>query len=294
MHYRLGAAKPLRKTVPVIATGEIDAAIACLKSGGHDPKAIHSARKHFKKVRALLALVQTSARGHRAKTTQKLIASAARKLASSRDAHVAVGAAEDLAKDCETAANARAFSDLISFLKARRDRIEESFDRSGFKAVFGELGKARASAAKLDLSGTRMDDLSGPALSIYRQGRQAMKDALKSGDNEALHNWRKLTQRHWRHMLLLRETWPGAKRRIALAERLSSVLGRHNDLAVLHRTILDNRIVFGSRSDVNMLCRCIERMQAELSSKAGILGGQLYAEKAKPFARRLAVRARSL
>ncbi len=288
MHYRLSMAKPLRDAVAGIVAGELGAAHERLKSADRDHAAIHSARKHFKKIRALLCLVEPAERGNKAKATKKLIASAARSLASSRDAYVVIGAAEALEKTCEGSPNARAFSDLLSFLRARRDRVEENLNHAGLGTVLNDLEKAKASLEKLDLRGAKMSDLLDSASGTYRKGRHAMKAALTDGSAEALHDWRKAVQRHWRQTLLLKEVWPKeAKARIALARLLSDVLGLHNDLTVLNETILANRIVFRSPGDVRMLCRCIEKKQADLLGEAASLGGRLYSEKAKLFAKRL-------
>jgi len=289
MHYRLSVAKPLQEAVPAIAADQLDAAIARLKSADHDNTAVHSARKHFKRARALLGLVAPAERGKNAQASQKLIASAAHMLSASRDAQVAIGAAGILEKDFSAGNNASAFFDLTSFLAARRDRAEEKFNSAGLGEVLSELEKAKASLKKIDLRAATMGDLLGCACATYRLGRRAMKKALTSREDEAAHDWRKLTQRHWRHMLLLKDWWPKeAKARIALARRLSEILGQHNDLAVVQKTILANRVAFRSRADVKLLCRCIEKKQQELLRQAALRGERLYAEKPKAFARLLA------
>jgi CHAD domain-containing protein len=291
MHYRLSAGKPLQEAVPAIAADQLDAAIARLKSAGHDHTAVHTARKHFKRARALLGLVAPAARGNKIKASQKLIASAARMLASSRDAQVAIAAAEALTKDFGAGRNARTFSDLTSFLVARRDRVEEKLSHAGLEPVLKNLEKAKRSLSRLDLRGIKMGDLLESACATYRQGRHSMKDALDTGAGEAVHDWRKLAQRHWRHMLLLKDAWPKeAKARIALARRLSGILGQHNDLAVMREIILTNRIVFRSPDDVKMLCGCIDKKQTQLLSEAASQGERLYAEKPKAFGKRLDVK----
>ncbi|MGO8953887.1 MAG: CHAD domain-containing protein [Rhodomicrobium sp.] len=288
MHYRLSANMPLQAVVPAIAANQLDAAVARLRYADHGHTAIHCARKHFKRARALLGLVEPAAPGKNLKASRKLITSAAHMLASSRDAQVAIDAAQDLVKEFGAGRNARAFSDLTSFLIARRDRVEEKLNRAGIDAVLGELEKAKDSLSKLDLRRAKMSDLLDSACATYRKGRHAMKDALKTGGDEAIHSWRKLAQQHWRHMLLLKDAWPKeAKARVAQARRLSGVLGQHNDLAVMREIILTNRIVFRSPDDVKMLCRCIEKKQAQFLSEADSEGGRLYAEKPKAFGKRL-------
>ncbi|MBI4725275.1 MAG: CHAD domain-containing protein [Rhodomicrobium sp.] len=288
MHYRLSVAQPLKDAVPAIAGGQLDAAIARLKSAHRDHTAVHAARKHFKRARALLVLVEPAARGKKVKAGQELITSAARMLAASRDAQVAASAAEELKKEFGAGSRARAFSDLISFLKARSSQAGEKLNHAGLITVLDEIEKAKASLSKLDLRGAQMSDLLDAASGSYRRGRRAMKPALETGSSEALHSWRKLVQRHWRHMLLLQEVWPeDAKRRIALARHLSDTLGSYNDLSVLRGTILGNTGVLGSPSDMKMLCRCIGKKKEQLLSKAASRGERLYAEKPKAFASRL-------
>lgn len=295
MLYRLSVAKPLQEAVPAIAADQLDAAIARLKSADHDDKAVHSARKHFKRARALLGLVAPAAHGKKAKDCQKFIASAARMLSASRDARVAIGAAAVLEKDCSAHENASAFADLTSFLVARRDRTEEKFSNAGLGEVLGELEKAKASLKKIDLRDARMGDLLDSACATYRLGRRTMKTALANRQDKVMHDWRKLTQRHWRHTLLLKELWPKeAKARTALARQLSEILGQYNDLAVVREAILANTAAFRSPADVKGLCQCIDEKQAKLLRQAASSGARLYAEKSKAFARRLGAYSKAL
>ena len=58
--------------------------------------------------------------------------------------------------------------------------------------------------------------------------------AAEVGDDEAVHDWRKAVQRHWRHMLLLREAWPEYfEARAAEAKEVSELLGLAQDLTLL-------------------------------------------------------------
>jgi CHAD domain-containing protein len=288
MRYRLSTAKPLQKVIPEIVAGQLDAAIACLNGANGDPGAVHAARKHFKRTRALLSLVEPAVQGTGARTGRKRLAGTARKLASSRDAQVAVDTAEALEKEYGAGAPPRAFSDLISFLKARRDRAEERLDDGSRKLVTGEVKRIKASLLKLGLRGAAMSDLLASASKTYRAGRRAMKEALEAGGGEPLHEWRKLAQRHWRHTLLLTDVWPEeAKARASLARRLCDLLGQYNDLTVMHETIRANRVAFRGESDVKLLYDCIEAKQKRLLKKAASRGSRLYAEKPKAFARRL-------
>ena len=211
-------------------------------------------------------------------------------LSASRDAQVAVGAAEALEKEFG-ARRSRLFADLKAWLRARRDLAEEKLAHSQLECALEELAKAKESLAKLDLKRAGIEDLLKSASKTYRRGRHAMKAALAaSEDDEALHTWRKQVQRHWRHTLLFAQAWPKeARARTKLARKLSNDLGQHHDLAVLREMILANRAAFRSARDVRTLCACIKAQQAELVSEAASRGECLYAEKPKAFLKRLRI-----
>ncbi len=288
MNYRISVAQPLVESVPAIGAAQLDAAIARLKSSNVDHGAIHAARKHFKRTRALLDLIKPAAESGALKTSRKHLSAAAQTLAASRDAQVAVGAAEALEKEFGTKRNSRAFCDLASRLRARRERVDERLNRAGLDEALKDLKKAKADLFKLDLRRVTMSSLLQSASETYRRGRHAMKKAFETGEEEHLHAWRKHVQRHWRHMRLLKAAWPAeAKARMVLVRSLADVLGTHHDLAMLREIILADRDVFNSAGDAKVLCRCIDRKQASLSGEAASLGQRLYSEKPKAFLKRL-------
>ncbi len=288
MDFRLSMSQPLKEAVPAIAASQLDAAIERLRSWDHDDTAIHEARKHFKRTRALLGLISPIAGGKKAKTSGKLIASAAKMLSANRDAQVVRAAAESLLEDLIDRGGAKAYADLISLLRARRDRVVEKFNESDVQRVIEEVERAKASVTGLDLGRASMGSLIESAANTYRQGRRAMKAALKAGEEEPFHEWRKLTQRHWRQMMLLYETDPKeAAKRIKLAQFVSDHLGLHHDLSLLREIILSNSMAFSHPNDVKMLCRSIDKRQAALLKQASRRGRRLYQMKPKVFAKRL-------
>jgi CHAD domain-containing protein len=291
LQYRLTATIPLQKAIPRIAAGEIGAAMNCLGDAGTGSAGVHAARKHFKKARALLSLIEPVSNGSVAKRSRRRLARAARKLAATRDAEAAVAAAEKLEREYGNGTNAQAFAGLVSFLKARRDRAGEQ--RQPRQAVIKELKEIRNGVAKLDMADARLADLAGPAAKTFRQGKRGMKTALASGKSEAFHEWRKLAQRHWRQLLLLQEIWPGdAKDRIEKIRRLSDILGQYNDLSVMRETIQANRAAFSSAADMKTLNRVIDAKQGKLKKKAAKWGKRLYCDKPKPLGHKLRARAK--
>lgn len=93
---------------------------------------------------------------------------------------------------------------------------------------------------------------------------------------------------HRYHVRMLRGLWePAIEVRRAELKRLSDLLGDDHDLAVLHRTMLDEPERFDRGGDVQMLAGLIETSRSELQAAARPLGRRLYAEKPKALVRRL-------
>lgn len=288
MAYRLSVAKPLERTIPAIVSEQIDEAIANLESIANNDKAVHAARRNFKRIRALLDLVKDESPGKTGKAGQKRFASIARKLAGARDAQIAYQAAAALEKKYGSAETAAVFADVKSWLQARRDRQEQRLGANAVDAVLVQLREVRADFDTFELQRTKIEDLLKAVRQTYRGGRAAKQIALESGEETAIHDWRKLVQRHWRHMVLFRNAWKAEiKARIALASELSDVLGTHHDLTVLRDAIIIDGTAVISQDGAQILCRFIEKKQRRLARKAAILGERLFAEKPKAFLKRL-------
>jgi len=287
--YILNLAEPLNQAVPSIASEQLDAALARLTSADQDESAIHAARRHFKRTRALLELVKRVDKGPATRNAHKLLSSAGKMLSESRDAQVAVDAAETLRQDFADGSNDRLFDDLESWLRERHRQAQQQAASETIRNAIEEIAKAKASLSTLDFGDAAVKDLLASASHTYKRGRRAMKTALASEDSEDIHEWRKQAQRHWRQTALLKMAWPkDADARAKLAKKLSDALGLHHDLAVLRDMIMENRAVFRSPADVKALCSFIERKQDDILKDAEKRGERLYAEKPKAFHARLA------
>ncbi|ADP70827.1 CHAD domain containing protein [Rhodomicrobium vannielii ATCC 17100] len=288
MNYRLNLFDLLSQSVPAVGCEQLDAALERLMTADHDETAIHAARRHFKRTRALLDLVKSVDKGDAARSSQKLLSGAGKLLSASRDAQVAVGAAETLREEFADASHERLFSDLSSWLQARHEHVLERAVSENIGNAIAEVAKAKACLSQFDFGDASAKDLLAASARTYKRGRREMKKALASEHAEDLHEWRKQVQRHWRQTLLLRTAWPKeAKARAKLAKTLSDALGLHHDLAVLREMIEQNRAVFRTPADVNTLLLFIEEKQASLLADAKERGEHLFSEKPKGFHARL-------
>ncbi len=280
MKFLLPGGIPPKRSIPALAGSEIDAARALLAAPEVAPEAIHEARKHFKRVRALLELARAAGGDGEIKQLRRTVADAGRELAAMRDARVVGAAAKAMQKVCTSPKQAPAFADLVCWLRARSDRLEESAGVTSAKAALQHLDSAKSELGLIALDKVDRRALLKAANRTYKRGRRAMAVALKSSKDEALHEWRKQVQHHWRQTDLLREAWgKPAKKRIALARDLSDSLGEHHDLSLLKGTIIANGAVFERPGELETLCQAIDKKKRALAASAARMGRKLYAER---------------
>jgi CHAD domain-containing protein len=293
MAYRLSLDVPVAESIRGIATEELDRAATMLETPGKFSRSVHNARKSFKRVRAVLHLARPLLKPKHFKRADRAVAGVARNLSGTRDAQVLLDTARALqahTTDPDPDPDPALFAHLISWLQARRDRAEESFGPAAMQEALDAIRGLRPELEGLPLEDAAFEALLASARQTYAQGRAFMRDVLDSGDDERCHDWRKLVQRHWRHMALFQEAWPAeAKARMRLARDLAGALGAHHDLSILRAAIFENAALFPRRRDVVRLGKLTSARQAHLLSEAAILGERLYAEKPKAFFHRMGV-----
>ncbi len=247
-------------------------------------EAIHGARKDLKKLRTLLRLLRRELPKDVYAAEYRRYRKAGRLLSPLRDAEVKLETLEILAASAP---------DLPTSAVESWRRILER-DREAAGDTVSDRA-AEAEAARLVEAGRAgIDDWDvrdswkaiGPGLDrAYRRGRRQMRAARDGGGEEAWHEWRKRAKDLWYAYLLLAGAWPGALEATAEeAHRLSEMLGDHHDLALLRGDLHERRL--GSEG-TRQLEEAIEERQGQLARQALDLGGRLYAERPKDFARRL-------
>lgn len=266
-------------------------------SGASDPLAdpIHDARKRFKKLRALVALVRTDLGAARAKALDRRFRDAGRHLSALRDAGVLTGTLAAL----EAASPERGAKK--AFRSARKGLAAQGQDALAPEAVLEGLAAALEVLQGLeeDLAGWPLTDrwkaLSPNLKRTYKGGRRALVQAYAApngrgtdGGDERFHTWRKAVKRLWYHLRLLHPLWPEVLAvHAAQAGALADLLGEENDLAVLSRTLQAEPERFGGAASVQALLELSSYRRHALRASAYPLGRRLYAEGPQPFVERL-------
>jgi CHAD domain-containing protein len=217
----------------------ITQAISVLSEPSEGPnEAVHTARKAFKRLRALYRLVQADAPAFRASENARF-RDIARGLSATRDATALVETTSYLEQHARSDRELEALSLVTKMLMQRRDRIVT--DNTGIDAnISAAIRECEAGLCALEA-------LSLPARKkavakqIGRAWRKQRKAAIKAiahcradASGEHFHELRKCGQTYWMHLSLLRRLWPSAMRaKSADAKQLVDLLGHEHDLSIL-------------------------------------------------------------
>jgi hypothetical protein len=279
--YRLRAGEPLAAEVRRVATEELGAAIAELRTAGATGDgAVHRARRHIKKGHALFRLARPSlTRRHRA--SHERFNALERLLAPFADAEAAVEALNRLVD---------AYPDELSphLMHVARSRLVERWRRAGRRAdATGALPQSmkllRIQRSRVRLWQLGVDGLAAlePGLrEIVRRSRKAMAQALGHGSSDNFYYWRRRVKDHWLQLRLLEGTCDDRLADFeAGLEALDGALGEYHDSRLLQRAVV--RTATLSRVDRAHLLRLSRRYGADRRRRAVHLGAQLYDESAE-------------
>lgn len=294
MAYRLSIEDDVASGVRACAREQLAGAAARLERADDDPvTAVHEARKHLKKTRALLRLARPALGTRAYRAENDALRDVGLALSGARDADVLVQTVERLAEHAAGRLPADAFAQLRDALAT-----EAAGGRADGRAapVLGAAIEAlRAAELRVEswpLEDAGWDDVLDGVTRAYARGREAFAVARAEPTAESLHAWRKRAKDLWYHQRLLAPAWPGVLNAQAEeAHLLSELLGDDHDLAVLAERLAahDGAAPLGPAADAQRdeLRALVAHRSEELRAAATRLGRRVYAEKPKAFARRI-------
>jgi prefoldin subunit 5 len=268
MSYRIRPDRALDDEVHAAAAQQLGKAIATLTDrpeGLHE--AVHTARKHIKRVRALYRLVARRAPEFQQQENDRL-RQMARTLSSVRDATALIEAGRHLHETATSEDEAQALARVIDVLTARRDRLSETETDLEEKAA-GAVATCREALEAL--KATSFDSGRRETARLFqkswrRTGRKAamaLSECHAEAHTDQFHDLRKRSQDCWMHHALLRDIWPAAMHAKQLeAKALVDVLGRYLDLSMLSEvTDREPHLFNGSDDRARLLEAIISRQQ---------------------------------
>ena len=278
---KLDPRKPLAHTVPELARHHLAAAAEQLEEQriGLD-SAVHQARKHLKRTRALIRLVER-ADPKRLKPVRQSLSEAARGLSEVRDATALVECARGLSSYLAGRQAADMAHSLVEAVERRRDLLGLEMPAAArltdpviaaCKQAQAELGKAsygKSDEAAEVLATGRANNL--------RKARETLKVCHHGGEPEAFHDLRKCAQATVFQAGFLSSAWPFAMAaEAAEAKSLTDILGHEHDIEVLNILLHSEPHLFGAIPDRDRLAELLMERRAALRHEAMTIAEKLY------------------
>ncbi len=274
---------PARGVVQV-ALGELDAATEALRGGESPAKAVHTARKTFKRLRAIIRVAGGGLGEDVAARDNAALRDAGRRLAGARDAKVVVDTLDALLARAPEQLDPVAVAPLRDLLVAEHAEAEAlaAQDAGAIGAVLDELATVRADIARWQLGDEAAATLAAGLERLHRKGRKALRQAdRESGEarTEAMHDLRKRAKDLWHACELLEAAAP---ERLALlaarAHDLADLIGDDHDLAVLLERADERSGRLPASLPLDALHAVASRRRRKLQRKAVALAEEIYGD----------------
>lgn len=290
---KLDPGKPLSKSVPELGRHHLEAAVSQLEEqrSGIDT-AVHQARKHLKRTRALIRLVE-HCDPKRLKAIRKRLSEAARGLSELRDATALVECARNLGDYLVGRQAADIAPALVEAVERRRDLLGVELPMSS-RLTDPVIASCRKAIKDIEeASFGRHDDaaeiLATGRSNNHRRARATLELCHHGGEPEAFHDLRKCAQATVFQAGFLAAAWPFAMAaEAAEAKALTDILGHEHDIEVLNILLHGEPHLFGAIPDRDRLADLLMERRAALRHQAMEIAEKLYGDGAKLEERRFA------
>lgn len=244
---------------------------------------VHEVRKCAKRLRSMVRLVAPVFAG--AEAENAVLRDAARNLSAARDTGAILDSLGRLKLPADIGPVAEA---------ALPGTPESSGGANGSAKLLKAFGREMRAAAKRatewPVDGEGFDAIRPGLKRCYKRLRADFAEAIRSGEEEATHNWRKSAKTHWHQTALLSQICPDAMDAHArMASRLSESLGNWRDSGLLVAALDALPADALDKDIIKTVRRAALRDQKRLLKKAERISSLLTAEKPQALIARWAV-----
>jgi CHAD domain-containing protein len=231
MPLRLPADVPPADGLRRVARSELRQAARTLRGTGREATRVHNARKHLKKLRALLRLVRAQTGPGFFRIHNRRLRDLGRRLAPLRDAEVAQLTLGQMRRAAPTTSSRRAVSHLRARISARIPAVGRG---AVLRQVARELQTLEKSVPSWPLGELAWPDLTAAVVKTYRRARIEHEHFRLRRDLASLHEWRKRSKDLWYQLLLLQPLARGAARKLTRQlDCLTDIQGRMHDVQLV-------------------------------------------------------------
>jgi len=280
--YQLRQGESVRKGLRRVLRRQLTAATEALGGDRLSDRSVHQARKHIKKARAVLRLVE---RATDTREARHCLRHAGRLLSRLRDAAALTESAEQLCSSGSQALSPKACLALRNRLQQRRMSARGSVERHhAIEHARTVLERVRDSVDRWRWKAVGTRDISRATRRIYKRARRALAAAEGADAATRFHEWRKSVKLRWYALRLQELTVPAARRQAGRLARIGTWLGDDHNLAVLESTVSRDPSFSQSRDQISGLVR---RRQGQLRRMVLKRGAAFFADTPKAFAKGL-------
>lgn len=288
--------EPLADGLIHVTLTQLRAASAALQSAEpkQRAKAIHSARKAFKRGRAHIRVARSGLGDDVVARDNAALRDAGQRLSGTRDAEVLVQTLDGLVQRKRSGLEPAQVAGLRDLLVAERDEQHASArsDKGAIAEVLDLLDVVTGDVAEWTLGDEPATVLADGFARILLKGRRALHHAeRREGDErtEALHELRKRSKDLWHASELLEVAAPEELQTLQeQSHRLADHLGDEHDLAVLKARVDGSDGVFADPADLAALQGAIDERRHKLQHKALGLAAEIHSGRHKAIVRSIA------
>jgi len=269
---------PPRDELRRILLDQLDRAI--LELGRTSPdlrsKAVHSARRRVKKIRAILRLIRFCGDRRFSKVDHHFLRDSARSLAPLRNSDANRKTAGKLS---QRAGDPGQIAGVLRMLN-REKSLAGVNAAASMQGAAMLLKNARMELDSWHDGSIEWEDFYDALKHLYKRARKAFEKAVKENSGAVLHQCRKRTKDLLHALLLLRAIHPKSTRKyVDTVGKLGSLLGKHHDLTQLGHTLE----TAGIKPKPDAIRELASARIRKLRNRIMKLGAKLYSEKPGAF-----------
>jgi CHAD domain-containing protein len=242
---------------------------------------VHSVRKMFKKIRALLKLVKFKDKSDYKKENY-FFKESAKKLSQVRDMHVAI---ENLNNFKESIKNKVLQKKINSLIHQINNSLSSINCQSLLNEIEKELNEKKESLTIEELLiVNKIKTLSVGFKKNYKLGKIKMKKSLQNNSSENIHCWRKHSKYLYLQSLLLSPLLKNSKKNFLYkVDNLSELLGKYHDLCNIEDLLLSDQFYDFNDKDKQKLFKIIQIEKMGLYNKIKKAGNKVFSESSSTF-----------
>jgi CHAD domain-containing protein len=283
MAFRLKRKKSVARDLSRVLTSELRKArdeIAAW-SGENSTSAVHGVRKHVKKIRAVLRLVQKDLSDDY-RTLDAPLKKIAHALSAMRDLDASIETLGALRGHYPRVVTPAIFRGADRGLKARQRTARVDLNRVP-AVMTRELERVKSSIpSQIRRVGKAAAIRSGMSRG-YKRARKAFGMVDARPEDALFHAWRRRVKDHWYQLRLLSGLSRGVRGRVRRLKQLERWLGEEHNLVVLHAIIVAAPEHFGDAAATSVALGCIAKHQSMLRKRTVKEGDRLFAKTPSSF-----------